>query len=266
MAKRKGTARGPRPATERPLSARSVVASVLLGVHPPRLPTRVLVRAAGLFGITEGAARTALSRMTARGELEPDGDGYRLVGHLLERQATQDIGRAGRTLPWSGDWVLAVVSPGAREAAERLALRRAADALRMAELREGVWTRPDNLPAGRAPAAEATLAAQCQLWVGQPSEPPDVGGLFALEAWARVALGLIDRLEASRPTLDAGDPAGLAAGFLLSAEVLRHLRRDPLLPADLLPPAWPGDRLRVAYGAHEEAFVEVWRTWLRSQG
>ena len=56
--------------TERPLSARSVVASTLLGMRPPRLPTQILVRSGALFGIAEGTTRVALSRMVAAGELE----------------------------------------------------------------------------------------------------------------------------------------------------------------------------------------------------
>ena len=51
------------------LTARSVIASTLLGTDPPVLSGRILVRAAALFGITEGAARVALSRMVAAGEL-----------------------------------------------------------------------------------------------------------------------------------------------------------------------------------------------------
>ena len=51
------------------LSARSVIASTLLGTVPPRLPGRLLVAFAGEFGIQAGTTRTALSRMVDRGEL-----------------------------------------------------------------------------------------------------------------------------------------------------------------------------------------------------
>ena len=71
------------------LTARSVIASTLLGIEPPRLPTLLLVRSGELFGISAGTTRVALSRMVAAGELEPDGNGYRLAGHLLDRQARQ---------------------------------------------------------------------------------------------------------------------------------------------------------------------------------
>ena len=40
------------------------------------------------------------------------------------------------------------------------------------------------------------------------------------------------------------------AVFTAAAALLRHLRTDPLLPAELLPPGWPGDELRTRYSAH----------------
>ena len=47
----------------RELPARSVLASILLGTHPPRLSSRALVAAGALFDISEGTVRTALSRI-----------------------------------------------------------------------------------------------------------------------------------------------------------------------------------------------------------
>src|SRR3954470_1143428 len=76
-----------------PLSARSVVASTLLGMHPPVLSARVLVKSGELFGIAEGTTRTALSRMVNAGELVVEDRSYRLAGRLLERQARQDVSR-----------------------------------------------------------------------------------------------------------------------------------------------------------------------------
>ncbi len=55
---------------ERPLTARSIVASALLGTHPPVLRGQLLVRLGELFGVAEGTTRVALSRMVAAGELD----------------------------------------------------------------------------------------------------------------------------------------------------------------------------------------------------
>ncbi|MBL8774902.1 MAG: hypothetical protein JNK12_03175 [Acidimicrobiales bacterium] len=163
---------------ERPLTARSVIASTLLGTTPPRLPGRLLVRAGALFGLAEGTVRTALSRMVAAGELVAADGTYTLAGPLLARQARQDESRRAvvGAEPWDGTWAVAVVDGEPRPAPQRVELRTAATALRLAELREGVWLRPDNLDPGRLPAATAVVAAQCSRFVGacpESSAHPD---------------------------------------------------------------------------------------------
>src|SRR5215470_11512841 len=133
---------------DRPLSARSVLASALLGADQPHLTVGELVGVASLFGISDGAARTCLWRMVSAGELTGDDGVYALAGPLLERrQRVDDASRIDDTaLPsWDGTWVLAVVSLERRSAGGRRALRKAAPALQLAELREGGWLRPDNL-------------------------------------------------------------------------------------------------------------------------
>ena len=46
---------GPLP---RPLTPRSIIASLLLGIHPPRLRGTLLVRWCGLMGMAEGTTRS----------------------------------------------------------------------------------------------------------------------------------------------------------------------------------------------------------------
>jgi len=243
---------------ERPLTARSVLLSTLLGTDPPWLPTRRLVRAAALFGITEGAARTALSRMTARGELQPDRDGHRLTGPLLDRQARQRASRHPAVEPWDGRWVIGLVAGERRTPADRAAFRAAMGRARHAELREGAWGRPDNL--GPPPALP------CQWWRGQPEEPAAelAARLWELGPWARHAVDLRGRLRSVLPALRRHDTDALAPGFVLSAAVLRHLQRDPLLPDELLPKRWPGEGLRADYDRFDEAYRAVLGGWLRA--
>src|SRR5258705_13838493 len=72
----------------RPLSARSVVASMLLGTHPPRLSAAALVELCGRFGITGGTTRVALSRMVgAGGHAAGGGAHHPLGGGVLARPA-----------------------------------------------------------------------------------------------------------------------------------------------------------------------------------
>jgi phenylacetic acid degradation operon negative regulatory protein len=74
------------------------------------------------------------------------------------------------------------------------------------------------------------------------SHDDDPAGLAAqlwdLPTWARDG----DRLLADMA--DAGD---VPERFVLAAAIVRHLLTDPVLPAELLPARWPGERLRLAY-------------------
>ena len=248
----------------RPLSPRSVIASLLLGMHPPRLRGALLVRWCGLLGIAEGTTRVALSRMVDAGELTAEGGRYELAGPLRARQAGQDWSLAPVLLPWSGEWDLWLVRPGARDAASRAALRRAAAAARLVEQRDGVWARPHNLPPEATPAeALAVLAAQAERWSGRPDPTGtlDVATAFSLPAAAERARYLLDDLAPVTAALGAGDLDQLAPAFVLGAAVLQQVRRDPLLPPELAGAGWPGPALRAAYAEYQEAFAAAAASW-----
>ncbi|MGH3541429.1 MAG: PaaX family transcriptional regulator C-terminal domain-containing protein [Mycobacterium sp.] len=246
----------------RPLSARSVLATALLGADQPRLAVGQLVAMASLFGISAGAARTCLWRMVSNGELASDNGTYALAGHLLERRERVDEA-AGRddldTHEWNGTWELAVVSQQRRSAADRLELRKAAATLHLAELREGVWLRPDNLGAQRLPTSRTVLDRQCVHFHNAATDiPPEtLRSLFCLDVWAEDARMLIAAMD------DELDPAGqhdttasFRFQFALSIAVMRHLQLDPLLPAELTPDEWPGQTVRSAYRAFDSAFKQ----------
>jgi len=240
-----------------------VLASVLLGTDPPWLPTSLLVRTTALFGISEGATRTALSRLVAGGEATAEDGGYRLAGRLVARQSRQAASRRAETRAWDGTWELATVEgDDARTAADRAALRDALSVLRLVELREGVWARPDNLAADRSPDATAVVRHWCRWWRGAHPEPaPAVAALWDLAGWATAARSLQRDMAGLVDALEAGDPSGLAEGFVTSAAVLRHLQADPLLPRELLPQRWPGDALRADYDRYDDAYRAVLRAW-----
>ena len=246
----------------RPLTARSIVASTLLGTHPPRMPAALLVKSCELFGVRENAARVALTRMVAAGELTVDDGRYELVGRLRERQFRQDRSRRGldAATPWDGSWQLAVITGDARLPTARAELRRSLVQHRFAEWREGVWARPDNLDLTRV----RELAA-CALVHGcHPPDPKALAArLFAVDGWARDARQLMTSLRDMQRQLRPGDPTALAASFVLSAAVLRHLQADALLPIELAPSRWPGERLRQRYEDFDQTFQSIWRTHLR---
>ena len=242
-----------------PLTARSVLASALLGEDPPELPVSHLVHLAGLFGINGNRARVALSRMVANGEATTDGSGrYRLAGRLLDRQSRQTDSRRGETGPWHGQWRMVVVTASGRSPEDRASLRRRLRLARLAEQREGVWLRPDNLELRPDPVVGSEVA------VFSAVPDADAVGLAAalwdLGAWSRRAGQLLGALD-DRPPLGPDD---LAPGFELSAAVLRHLQADPLLPAELLPGEWPGTTLRETYDRWDARYRSVLRLWGRS--
>lgn len=245
----------------RPLTARSIVASTLLGVRPPRLPARSLIASAALFGIAEGTVRTALSRMVAARELVVEDGRYALAGRFLARGERQDESRSGPVAAWAGEWELAVVDGERRSAVDRAALRQAMRDLRRAELREGVWLRPDNLDPDRLPDARAVVAAQCLSFTGRP-DGAVAGRLWDLEGWADGARSLDAALTEQAPRL--ADPDQLAPGFVLSATALRHFQADPLLPDALLPSDWPGPALRRTYERYDATFKASWAERFRN--
>jgi phenylacetic acid degradation operon negative regulatory protein len=242
-----------------PFTARSVLASALLGENPPELPVAHLVHLAGLFGINENRARVALSRMASAGEVTTDGPGrYRLSGHLLDRQGRQSVSRRGRTRPWEGSWRMVVVTTAGQSADDRAARRKRLVLARLAEQREGVWLRPDNIDLRPDPAQDPDVA----LYSGAPEADPAelAASLWDLDGWTRRAAELADQMDSLPPT----GPDDLAPGFVLSAAVLRHLQADPLLPTALLPDGWPGTSLRSEYDRWDGQYRRVLRTWGRT--
>ena len=238
-----------------------MLASALLGAREPRLPVADLVAAASLFGVSAGAARTCLWRMVANGELTTDNATYALAGHLLERRrrvdevAHVDLGAPGR---WAGTWELAVVAADRRDAIDRVELRKAAAALHLAEIRAGVWTRPDNLDPDRLPASRAVIDEQCVQFQGAASSltADTARSLFLVDVWSNDARRLIVAMDDELDVVPAGShlSGALTYQFSLSIAVVRHLQLDPLLPAALLPEAWPARTLRNTYRRFEAAF------------
>lgn len=244
---------------DRPLTTRSIIVSLLLRSPRSGMRGSRLVQWCSLFDVAEGTTRVALSRMVERRELVVDDGVYALAGRTQGRRAAQDWSLEPQRLQWTGAWRTAIVTAPARSASERSALRDAMRHLRHAELRDGVWIRPDNLP--RASAAEEwwTIAdEQCDWWTATPHDDP--GDLFGAADWASRANRLRERLVRMTGALDEDH---LADAFVTGAAALSHIRSDPLLPEELAN-AGLGDGLRVAYGKYEAAFSEVIQEWFRS--
>ncbi|MDY7106497.1 MAG: PaaX family transcriptional regulator C-terminal domain-containing protein [Actinomycetota bacterium] len=246
-------------AVERPLSARGVLVTCLLGSRRSSIPGRDLVAAARLFGVAEGTVRTALSRMVSSGEVLNEDGRYELAPGSTRNLRSEHTDAGTVRCDWDGSWELHVVRSGRRSAEERTTLRSAAARLRLAELREGVWTRPRNLTRPAFDAEQAVVVDQCEELVGSPTRDPGelAARLWDLERWAERADHLVRSVDPALDELSARGREALATVFRLQVAIRRHVGEDPLLPDELLPASWPGEPLRARYDELHRAFREV---------
>lgn len=231
----------------KPLSARSVVLSLLLGSRPAHLPVGRLIELGEMFDIAPATLRVALSRMVGAGDLEVEEATYALAPRHHDRQAGSEAALHPRRRAHNGMWRTLVVVDRGRPVAQRNALRSDMATARYAELREGVWTRPDNLvaPAPPEPLPEELL--------GFTSIPDDEQGLahdlWDLDGWASEACALHALM------VDTG--LRPVERLTAAAAAVRLLRTDPVLPDELAPEHWPADKLRWAYEDYRTTLMEM---------
>ena len=217
------------------MTARSVVLSVLLGAHPAWATAAELVRLTDDFGIKETTLRVALTRMVGAGDLVRSEDGYRLSDRLLGRQRRQDDALHPPIREWDRSWITVVVTAVGTDARTRAALRLALQHSRFAELREGVWLRPDNL----VTELPGEVRRRVRVLRASDDAPAELAAtLWDLPAWSKAGHRLLRDMDRA---------AGIPERFAVAAAMVRHLLTDPVLPADLVPADWPADRLRLAY-------------------
>ncbi|GAS88781.1 PaaX domain protein, C-terminal domain protein [Mycolicibacterium brisbanense] len=217
------------------MTARSVVLSVLLGAHPAWASAAELIRLTADFDIKETALRVALTRMVGAGDLVRSEDGYRLADRLLARQRRQDDAINPRLRPDNGEWLTLVITSVGTDARTRAALRTTLQQYRFAELREGVWMRPDNLD--QVLPQEITERVR-QLHTRDDAPNELVERLWDLPGWMRTGNRLLH---------DIASATDVPGRFVAAAGIVRHLLTDPVLPDELLPAEWPGAQLRTAY-------------------
>jgi phenylacetic acid degradation operon negative regulatory protein len=222
-------------AVMRPVSARSAILTILLGAESPSLTSREICAATTRVGYAEATARVAASRMVASGEMVREGRTYTLSPRLLERRRRVDAVARPEVRDWSGDWELVAITTTGRSPADRAALRTELTGLGLAELREGVWMRPDNLTR----PWPFRLDEVSRRMVVRPVDdaPALTGQLWDLDAWAARGRELLELTGSDDPN----------TRFTAVAAAVRHLVADPMLPSALTPAGWPGEALRAAY-------------------
>lgn len=213
-------------------------------------------------GITEEAVRSTLGRMVNRGLLERHRRGRKMYFGPTPRAVgvLQDghdrIWRTGAVnRDWDGSWTLVGFSLPEAWRRERHDLRSRLLWGGFGPLQNGLWVAPGEVDAA-ALLAGLGLEAQLRVFRGKVVEPTEVTEV--LEAAYDVP-GIAARYHAFLEHWDVPDPApeaadDLARQLLLHTGWLDLVRRDPHLPAVLLPADWPAVRAEQVFHALAERY------------
>lgn len=212
-----------------------------------------LVRLMKPLEIAAPAVRTAVSRMVRQGWLQPvrlpQGAGYGLTPKCVRRldEAALRIYRAG-TLSWRGRWHLIVFGP-VKDRPRRERIRADLTFLGYAALSETTWIGPrssielDNLLEGEGVHADrfdAALEGDPRELVARAWDLTAIGAAY--EHWLSEAVNLVGALPGGAPADQV-----FATRSKLVHGWRNFLFRDPGLPPELLPPAWPGEKARAYF-------------------
>jgi len=217
------------------------------------LPSAAIVALLAEFGVSDSAARAALSRMTRNGLLVTSRSGRRTFVRLSTRAADVlddgarrifSFGAAGAA--WDGMWSLVAFSIPEDNRAARDELRKALRWLGFAPLYDGLWVAPRN-------HADEVMARLKELGIStatafRATAVPGAG-MTDIPARAWDLERLRERYEEFiafagllRDQTNAGEISPMDA-LVARTRVMNEWRAfpamDPDLPAELLPPAWP---------------------------
>lgn len=229
--------------------AASFIVTIYGDVVEPRgglLWMGTLIEVCAAVGVSETRVRTAVSRLVAAGQLRGERAGRRSFYHLTP-EARADYARAAGLLfdpPQPADhWRILCRDAGM---ADDLAGEG------FAPLGPGVVIAPDHPGA----AEQAGLTFRAEVVQGAARLRDFAAARWDLEAFAQAYRAFLDRFAA----LDRGDlPALEPRQALLVRLALVHgyryaLLRDPRLPAEALPPGWPG---ALARGLFARAYLAL---------
>lgn len=229
----------------------------LLGDHwrgkTDHIPSTALLRLLAEFGVSEQGARSALSRLVARGLLARSRRGRRTFYGLTDRGlavldegAKRIFGFSVERPRWDGTWSVVAFSVAEADRDRRHLLRTRLRWLTFAPLYPGLWISPHpHLEEAANVLAELGIDNKT-LFKGIVPSWGSRRGSF-LSAWDLESLGASYTrfLKGFRPV-----QARLRAGRLAPSEALvtrtrlmdewrRFPREDPDLPDEFLPPEWP---------------------------
>jgi phenylacetic acid degradation operon negative regulatory protein len=217
------------------------------------LPSAALVALLAEFGVSDSAARAALSRLTRNRLLVTSRSGRRTFVRLSERAAQiLDEGArhifsfGGPSREWDGMWSLLAFSIPEQNRAVRDALRKQLRWLGFAPLYDGLWLAPRDqvgevvallgeLGIGTATAFRATAVPG----TGPDGLPQRAWDLEDLRARYGEFIALAEQLHGRALAGRMSPVEALVARTRIMDEWRAFPGLDPDLPAELLPEAWP---------------------------
>ena len=215
------------------------------------LPSAAIVALLAEFGVSDSAARAALSRLTRNGLLVTSRGGRRTFVRLSARAAAVLDDGARRIFsfgdggePWDGQWSLVAFTVPEHNRAARDGLRKGLRWLGFAPLYDGLWVSPrDRTAEVLARLKELGITTATAFRATAAYDVPDVAarawdldGLRAgYEEFIAFAGALRDRTAAG----DVSPTDALVARTRVMDEWRAFPALDPDLPGELLPPAWP---------------------------
>ena len=217
-----------------------------------------LIECLGVAGLSEPAARQALSRLTSRGFLAPARVGGR-AGYRLTDAGLTDLRSGDRRIfhrPAAREhdgWVLAVFSVPESERAQRHRLRSELSWVGFGTVAAGVWAAPRPLAEPtRAVLTAADLDRYVTWFEARHLSPVDVGQWWDLAALRHSYDRFLTAHRADLATTDLTDEAAFAT-YMRAIDAWRVFPRiDPGLPPALLPADWPAaDAWTTFSGLHD---------------
>lgn len=211
------------------------------------------------LGVSEGAVRTALSRMSARGWIGSERHGRNAFYALTERgrrlleEGERRIYRPDRDEPWDGSWQLVAYSIPEEERSLRDRLRLRLSWLGLGTLGSGLRISPYDVSEEVAGVADGLgVGDRVEIFEGRHLGFSDterlVEACWDLPAVHERYLAFIDRhlpeYERFSEALEGAtlpDEEAYVHRFDLVHEYREFPLEDPYLPRELLPGDWAGD-------------------------
>jgi phenylacetic acid degradation operon negative regulatory protein len=247
----------------------SIVVTIFGDAVVPRGGALWLGSLLGIFagmGIGGGVVRTAMSRLAADGWLERSRVGrnsfYRLTdtGRASFAAAARHIYGAPPA-EWDGGFTLVLPGP-----VDRDAVRAALEGGGFGSLAPGVWIAPRGTPVPAEAAGMPRLDGQADLATGRELVGRAWDLVHTADAYWRFQHAFAPLGKALAEGAALSDLDALVARTLLIHQYRRVVLRDPLLPAALLAPDWPGTEARRLAAYIYRALLPGSERWLDAHG